>query len=585
MTCEAVRQLTDAEDYSIRDVTISAALILHDSAATEVLLSMRPVRLTNALDSSWYEFSITSFNGSTWTKHCMGQIRAGTDHPPESSREIVDLPRKINLRSWYQTLRTIGLKYGPTFQHTGRTSAHPHQNRVVAHISNEIPGIKQPENPLHYHPATLDYCFQLYQVAAVRGLGRECRTMAVPTYVQEVYIKRPALDSTFTMEAASKLNAMGGFTSDCVGVDANGDVVMRVVGGKMTSLDDNGENAGVEDPHAGTVLVWKPDIDFQKLDSLIRSVKEERRPYEAIQKLVLLCCIEARDRAKGIEARAVHLKKFHLWINAQATMAELEGYPFVEDAAALSQLSSAQRVSLIERLAEKIQESAVGAAVTAVRRVFDSIEAILDGKADALELLRRDDVLAQLYDLGQTWDYSQFLRHLSHRKPHLRVLEIGAGMGGTTETVLKGLVSKNGEQMFKSYTFTDISPGFFGTAKARFSHIQGMHFQTLGITQDPEKQGFEKNSFDLIVAANVLHATPRLSEALVNAHKLLRPDGKLMLQELCASTKVFNFIVVRLFSAPCRLGSARCIAHNLLTYSFFKGTSSRLVAIGRRATR
>lgn len=98
--------------------------------------------------------------------------------------------------------------------------------------------------------------------------------------------------------------------------------------------------------------------------------------------------------------------------------------------------------------------------------------------------------------------------------------------------------------MFHSYTFTDISAGFLGSAKERFSSVQGMVYSTLDITMDPEQQGFTLASFDLIVVANVIHATPSLSVTLQNVRKLLKSDGKLLLQEMCADNKILNFIMV-----------------------------------------
>ncbi|TGO25707.1 hypothetical protein BPAE_0074g00160 [Botrytis paeoniae] len=56
--------------------------------------------------------------------------------------------------------------------------------------------------------------------------------------------------------------------------------------------------------------------------------------------------------------------------------------------------------------------------------------------------------------------------------------------------------------MFPSYTFTDISPGFFVAAKERFASAPNMEISVLDISQDPADQGFELGSYDLIIAAN-----------------------------------------------------------------------------------
>ena len=89
----------------------------------------------------------------------------------------------------------------------------------------------------------------------------------------------------------------------------------------------------------------------------------------------------------------------------------------------------------------------------------------------------------------------------------LRVLEIGAGTGGTTGFVLPVLPPERTD-----YVYTDLSAGFFATAESRYSAYPFVRYQTLDIEQDPVEQGFAPHQFDLVLAANVLHATRDLKE-------------------------------------------------------------------------
>ena len=78
-----------------------------------------------------------------------------------------------------------------------------------------------------------------------------------------------------------------------------------------------------------------------------------------------------------------------------------------------------------------------------------------------------------------SWDYSPLLQALGHCKPTMRILEIGAGTGGTTTNLLQGLQSEFGERLYSTYSYTDISSGFFVAAKERFKKFQGINrFQT-----------------------------------------------------------------------------------------------------------
>jgi SAM-dependent methyltransferase len=58
-----------------------------------------------------------------------------------------------------------------------------------------------------------------------------------------------------------------------------------------------------------------------------------------------------------------------------------------------------------------------------------------------------------------------------------------------------------------------------------------MIFQVLDVEQDPIIQGFEPHSYDLVIAADVIHATTDVVQALRNVLKLIRPGGVLIMNE------------------------------------------------------
>ena len=59
-----------------------------------------------------------------------------------------------------------------------------------------------------------------------------------------------------------------------------------------------------------------------------------------------------------------------------------------------------------------------------------------------------------------------------------------------------------------------------------------MDFRSLDIRRDPEEQGYKPHSYDMIIASNVLHATPRLEETMANVRALLKPGGQLVVVEI-----------------------------------------------------
>ena len=87
----------------------------------------------------------------------------------------------------------------------------------------------------------------------------------------------------------------------------------------------------------------------------------------------------------------------------------------------------------------------------------------------------------------------------------LRILEVGGGQGLLTWPLVQALASADVE-----YHFTDIGKAFVDDARrravaSRFGEL--MRFGILDASRDPAAQGYDLQSFDLVVAYNVLHAT------------------------------------------------------------------------------
>ncbi|KAH9908264.1 beta-ketoacyl synthase domain-containing protein [Xylariomycetidae sp. FL2044] len=168
--------------------------------------------------------------------------------------------------------------------------------------------------------------------------------------------------------------------------------------------------------------------------------------------------------------------------------------------------------------------------------------AMARGETPALQVLRANDLLDRFYKECACMRHSnRVLGHIfgqiTHRYPTLKVLEIGGGTGGTTEMALQTAAGR-----LESYTFTDISAGFFEKATAKFSeHGDKMKFKTLDVSECPLKQGFEEGSFDVIIAANVLHATKSLKDTMENCRKVLKPGGYLLLMEITGDTLWVQF--------------------------------------------
>ncbi len=109
-----------------------------------------------------------------------------------------------------------------------------------------------------------------------------------------------------------------------------------------------------------------------------------------------------------------------------------------------------------------------------------------------------------------------------------RILEAGAGQGVLTRELLPLLAGREVE-----YWLTDLGRTFVLRAEqeaARAGH-GFLRFGVLDISRDPGAQGFAPESFHAVLAANVVHATPRIAETLGHLRSLLIPGGLLALVE------------------------------------------------------
>ncbi len=106
----------------------------------------------------------------------------------------------------------------------------------------------------------------------------------------------------------------------------------------------------------------------------------------------------------------------------------------------------------------------------------------------------------------------------------IKILEIGAGTGGTSNDILPYLNDKNVE-----YHFTDVSNFFLNKAREKYGKFPWIKYHIFDINQDYQKQGIEESSYDVILCANVLHVAINGDDAFATLKAISNSKGFLVI--------------------------------------------------------
>ncbi len=109
----------------------------------------------------------------------------------------------------------------------------------------------------------------------------------------------------------------------------------------------------------------------------------------------------------------------------------------------------------------------------------------------------------------------------SKAKKTIRILEVGAGTGATTDGILNSLENYDNIE----YYFTDISNYFFKLASSRYEKYPWITFKLFDINKSPLEQNIDLGYFDIIISANVHHNAKDGNKAMKVLHDSLSPNG------------------------------------------------------------
>ncbi|KAK1977259.1 putative polyketide synthase [Colletotrichum cereale] len=173
----------------------------------------------------------------------------------------------------------------------------------------------------------------------------------------------------------------------------------------------------------------------------------------------------------------------------------------------------------------------------------DHLSEVLSGKTDGVKLIfgsaEGRELVSSFY---ADWPLNQALYKLMDdffiqlgtklaRNPGsgpLKILEMGAGTGGTTKRLVPLLASLG---VPIEYTFTDLAPSFVAAARKKWGkEYPFMKFRTHDIEKVPDQDLI--GTQHIVVSSNAVHATHDLVVSTGNIRKMLRPEGLLLMLEM-----------------------------------------------------
>ncbi|WP_206409304.1 SDR family NAD(P)-dependent oxidoreductase, partial [Lysobacter enzymogenes] len=199
--------------------------------------------------------------------------------------------------------------------------------------------------------------------------------------------------------------------------------------------------------------------------------------------------------------------------------------------------------------AQWLDSAELAAPVRLAEATLRELRPVLSGQRAATDVLfpkSSPHLVEGIYRDSPVPDYfnkvlcSTLVRYIERRRridpdARLRILEIGAGTGGTTTPLVRALQPYAAS--IAEYRFTDISRSFAVAAQDEYAQrAPYMTYGSFDVERAAAAQGIEIGGYDVVVAANVLHATGDIARTLRNAKAALKRNGVLLLNEVCATS-------------------------------------------------
>jgi acyl transferase domain-containing protein/acyl carrier protein/phospholipid N-methyltransferase len=515
---------------------------------------------------------------SAWKVYASGTVGlvTGTRPPvrqpsPQELRE--SMAEFASGEEMYASFAAAGLGFGPRFRSLKGTWKNDSEALGLLEMPRELAADKEQQ---YIHPALLDSCFHLLGAIAPQDESEDPFLLIGIERLRFYDTVPPAL---FAHARARPQNSDDVIAADMSLLGDDGTVFAEFEGIqlKRASLQEVAASGRTRDDRLWYALNWRrkgrssvatsisegltPDSIRQQLRAEARELSDSNAlaDYETQQDSLDKCAahyvvhaltamnwnpregdtVRVADLASelGIERR--HARLFHRMLDILADEGLLR--PDGDNYVVTTRLESSELASAFVPSAELRERCA--SELELLDRCGKELASALQGKVDPVTLLFPAGGFASVEALYKDAPYARTCNQLvasvvgscleqNSGDGRLRILEVGAGTGGTTDEVLPECDPDRTE-----YVYTDISPLFLERARERYADKPFIDYTMFDVEKDALQQGLHADSFDIVIAANILHATADLRSVLQNISAVLKPGGCLVAIEGTRATR------------------------------------------------
>ena len=392
-----------------------------------------------------------------------------------------------------------------------------HNTEGIGCCSLEIPDTKS-TMPHGYeydhllHPTTLDAMFQSFFPAATF-----CEQGMVPTSIDSIFVSADLPKGSgakfcgFAKATRKGFRQVGGPVVMSDESWTHPKIVIKgLLGtelGASSSESDSLQDSSVNIRKLCSTLSWREDVDHltQKDAEIVLHPGRKEAPvskeavadYEKAARLYMLEALSSLDPVTET-TMAPHLVHFVQWMRNRIKITN----------SGSTDLSTAEAATLLKEVATK------GIDGRLLSAIGESLKSILDGSISPESVLMKENMFSEYRTdstglQGANHAMTKWLDLQAHKRPGLDYLEISAGKGSISLPALQ-ILGGNKIPRLNQYTLTDGDPSHFEDAQKLLKPWQDrLQYKKLDIDQDPSDQGFQKDSFDIIIAGNVSTTLPQ----------------------------------------------------------------------------